>query len=81
MPTQAIVSVPALCSFEHEGRSYVCGEVVDVPPATALALARAKKVSLGRHAAVTTREIQAEDTIETPRTRRRYRRRDMRAET
>jgi hypothetical protein len=66
LPTQAVVSVPALCAFTHEGRSYVQGEIVDVPPVVALILARQKKVSLGRPPFA--------------RTVGRYRRRDMRAE-
>jgi hypothetical protein len=48
LPTQTLVSVPALCSFEHKGRSYVRGEMVDVTAVDALALARAKKVTLSR---------------------------------
>lgn len=75
MPTKATVSVPALRSFEHEGRSYVRGEMVTVPPATALALARARKVSLDKQAAVV-----AVRAIEASKSNRRYARRDMQAE-
>lgn len=78
MPTRRIVSVPALCEFSHEGRSYVRGEMVNCAPAQALALARKRKVSLGRHD-VLTRALHAEDEPETPH-RGRYGRRDMRAE-
>lgn len=67
MPTRAFISVPALCEFTHEGRFYVRGELVRVPPAVALVLARRGKVSLSKPGV----EIQG---------RNRYRRRDMRAE-
>lgn len=66
MATASVVSVPALCEFSYQGRSYVRGEMVDVSPAEALMLARKGKVSLTRHDAPTR-----------PNT---YRRRDMRAE-
>lgn len=66
MPTQALVSVPALCSFEYQGRSYVRGEMVDVTPVEASILARARKVSLMK--------------IPAPKRGGRYLRRDMRAE-
>jgi hypothetical protein len=49
MPTRDRVEVPALCEFEHEGRCYVRGELVSVPPVIALVLARMRKVSLSRH--------------------------------
>jgi hypothetical protein len=63
MPTSARVEVPALCEFEHEGRCYVRGEMVSVKPLVALALARLRKVSLGRTPAGPTyrrRDMQAE---------------------
>lgn len=66
MPTLTTVEVPALCEFEYEGRCYVRGELVRVPPIIALALAGQRKVSLGRH------DELARD--------RQYLRRDMRAE-
>jgi hypothetical protein len=66
MPTRTRVEVPALCEFEHEGRCYVRGEIVKVPPVVALALARLRKVSLGRHAVLASAPT--------------YNRRDMRAE-
>lgn len=85
MPTQAKVSVPALRAFEHEGRSYVRGDLVNVSPLAALALARDKKVTLSK-SAVVTRDVvaeapPAEEPIATPKRRRTYRRRDMQAET
>jgi hypothetical protein len=64
LPTQSLVSVPALCSFEWQGRSYVRGEMVDVTALEASILARMRKVSLTK--------IQDR--------RGRYLRRDMRAE-
>ena len=64
MPTRPRVEVPALCEFEHEGRCYVRGEMVSVKPLVALALARLRKVSLGRPASVAPtylrRDMQAE---------------------
>jgi hypothetical protein len=64
MPTPARVEVPALCAFEHEGRSYVRGEMVTCSPVVAVVLARRGKVSLSRH-----------DQVQAPT----YHRRDMRA--
>lgn len=67
MPTPQMVSVPALCEFSHQGRTYVRGEMVDCTPLDASILARAGKVSLTRQYVTTA----ASDG--------RYRRRDMRA--
>ena len=80
MPTLETVAVPALCAFTHKGRSFVRGELVKLPPVEALALARVGKVSLSRH--YQTRDVapEVEPEPEAPR-RRRYRRRDMTAET
>ena len=72
MSSVNMVSVPALCAFTHEGRSYVRGEMVDVSPVMASILARAGKVSLAKG---------YQTKVETPTGRRGYRRRDMRAET
>jgi hypothetical protein len=71
MPSVSLVSVPALCAFTHEGRSYVRGEMVDVTPRDASILARQNKVSL-------TKIYQTK--VETATGVGRYRRRDMRAE-
>jgi hypothetical protein len=71
MPQVSIVSVPALCDFSHEGRSYVRGEMVSVTPVVASILARRGRVSLTRG---------YETKVEQPVGRRRYRRRDLQAE-
>lgn len=63
------VEVPALCEFEHEGRSYVRGEIVACSPVQASILARRGLVSLTR-----VRQRVAVKPAS------RYRRRDMRAE-
>ena len=72
MSSVSMVSVPALCEFTHEGRSYVRGELVDLTPVAASILARMGKVSLTKTGYQT--------KVETPTGARRYRRRDMRAE-
>ena len=80
MPTLDTVSVPALCAFTHKGRSFVRGELVNLPPVEALALARSGKVSLSRH--YQARDVVTETELEPEpvRVKRRYRRRDMTAE-
>ena len=52
---------------------------MQVSPAEALALARVGKVTLSRH--YQTRDVVAEPEPEPVRVKRRYRRRDMQAET
>jgi hypothetical protein len=73
MPSVSMVCVPALCEFSHEGRRYVRGEMVEVSPIAASILARSGKVSLTKPAYQT--------KVEAPTGKRRYRRRDMRADT
>jgi hypothetical protein len=79
MSSVSMVSVPALCAFTHEGRSYVLGEIVDVTPIDASRLARRGWVSLTKQS-YQTRDL-ATPTPEPDQPTRRYRRRDMRAES
>mgnify|MGYP003541498146 CR=1 FL=1 len=65
------VSVTALRSLNYQGRSLVAGAIFDVTPVEAAVLARQGAVSLHRVAAV---------EAPPPRTKRRYRRRDLTAE-
>jgi hypothetical protein len=74
-----MVSVPALCAFTHEGRSYVRGEIVDVTPVDASRLARRGWVSLTKQS-YQTRNLTA-PAAEKDQPTRRYRRSDMRAES
>jgi len=65
------VTVPALVDFEHDGRSYRKGEAVTVAPIIASVLAQREYVSLLSKVIVPVRE----------RVKRRYRRRDLSAES
>jgi len=65
------VTVPALVDFEHDGRSYRKGEAVTVAPIIASVLAQREFVSLLSKVIVPVRE----------RVKRRYRRRDLSAES
>jgi len=65
------VTVPALVDFKHDGRSYRKGEAVTVAPIVASVLAQREYVSLLSKVIVPVRE----------RVKRRYRRRDLSAES
>jgi len=65
------VTVPALVDFEYEGRAYRKGEAVTVAPIIASVLAQREYVSLLSKVIVPLRE----------RVKRRYRRRDVSAES
>ena len=76
----ALVSVPAIKDFTYHGRSYVRGEIVTTEPVHASIMARHGYVSLSKH--YQTRDITPDpEPVPDPRTKRRYRRRDMQAET
>lgn len=84
MPELSSVTVPAIKSFEHEGRSYQAGDPVSVPPVVALALSRKGYVSLEPNPTYQTREVTADEPAPRRRGRPRkseYQRRDMQAET
>jgi len=68
---QQTVTVPALIDFEFGGRMYRRGEAVIVAPVIALMLARRHEVTLSA----------SEKPTEPVRGRRRYRRRDMAAQS
>jgi hypothetical protein len=76
------VSVPAIRDFTHrDGRFFVRGEMVEVEAIEAAALARQNLVSLTKQT-YTTRQMTVKSPEPVPvRTKRRYRRRDMQAET
>jgi hypothetical protein len=80
MPTRDRVEVPALCEFEHEGRCYVRGEIVTVPPVVALALARLGRVTLLDHRQLSRGHSSVAVSLQRAALNTRYGRRDMRAE-
>lgn len=43
-----MVSVPVIKAFDHEGRSYTVGDMIEVEPVTAAILARRGVVTLSR---------------------------------
>jgi hypothetical protein len=83
MPTEQRVTVRAIKPFDYLGRRVEAGEILSIPPLAAILEHRKGHVSLAR---ITSRDMQPAavgpeaEPIDTPRPKRRYRRRDLTAE-
>lgn len=72
--------VTAVREFDYNGTTIAKGRCFDMPPRDAAIHARKQNVSLTVRKDITADTLAADESIDTPRPRRRYRRRDLTAE-